>query len=201
VSASPRSTERKVLIAGAATLLFLCLFLGIPAFVRPPPLEVSLGGGFLTPFLALAWLMTVCLLAVSRQWRPALLAALFFIGPAAVAIMPLGPIEYTLRKAAQRLEFAIHRSSYDDLVTRTPKGEAPRLILVSQRDVDDIDMKSRFEEIWFDEADELGSADSSIRDARFQASHPKRPDQWKPTYYAIQPLGGHYYFIDVTYPY
>lgn len=70
---------------------------------------------------------------------------------------------------------------------------------VSQREV--ADTPSRYEEIWFDEADELGNPESSVRHARLERSHLQRPDQGKPTYYMLRPLDGHYYFIDVTYPY
>jgi hypothetical protein len=198
VSAAPRSRERRLLVAGAITLVFLCLCLGIPAFERSERLLFSLGLAFLAPILSIVWLVTACRLSLSRQWRPALLAALFFVVPAALSSVPLGEIEYAFREAAQRLEFTIHRSSYDDLVATTPKGDAPRFIRVSQRKIDD-DIRPHFEEIWFDEADELGSADDSIRHARFEASHPKRPDQTRPPFYAIRPLGGHYYFIDVQY--
>jgi hypothetical protein len=195
MGAAPRSTERGVLIAGAITFLFWCLSLAIPAFMRPAPMLFNVGTLFLGFIVTMGWLLTACLLAWSRQWRPALLAAIFFIVPTVRSTTPSWGVDYVLAEAAQRLEFAFHRSSYDGLVVGTPKGEAPRYVRVSRRQTDD--WKPRVEEIWFDEADELGSADDSVRRARFEASHPKPSDERRPPLYVIRPLGGHYYFIDV----
>lgn len=137
------------------------------------------------------------MLVIPAFHRPALMA----FGPfllvsiwSTSAVVPRA-ISDPLAEAAVWLEFAIHRSSYDDLVARTPTGAAPRLIRVSRHEVDD--WNPHYEEIWFDEADALGSADSSIRRARFDASHPRHPDQRRHSTYLIRGLGGHYYFIDV----
>jgi hypothetical protein len=197
MAAAPRPAERKVLIAGAITFLLWCLSLAIPAFLRPAPLLFDVLAFFLGPIVTIGWLITACVLASSRQWRPALLAAVFVIVPVVRSVTPSGELTFALAEAAQRLEFAIHRSSYDEFVARTPKGEAPRFILVFKREVDD--WKPRFEEIWFDEADELGSTDDLSRRARFEASHPGSPDQRRPPIYLVRALGGHYYFVDVRY--
>jgi hypothetical protein len=145
----------------------------------------------------LAWLVAVVVLALSRKWRAALLALSPVLLLLAWSTLPGVPsaISAPLAEGAVRLEFAMSRSSYDTLVASTPKGEAPRFIRVSQREVDDLN--PHFEEIWFDEADELGSPDRSVSSARFEKSHPRHPDQTRRSSYMIRSLGDHYYFIDV----
>lgn len=197
MAAAPPSTERGVLVAVAGTLLFLAALLVIPAFLRPAPLLFVVVAFYLVPSVTIGWLIAVVVLALSRNWRAALMALSPILLVLAWSMSPrvMRAISDPLTEGAVRLEFAVHRSSYDDLVAQTPKGEAPRLIRVSQREVDDF--RPHFEEIWFDEADQLGSADSSVRGARFDTSHPRPPEQTRPSSYAIRALGGHYYFIDV----
>jgi hypothetical protein len=194
VSAAPQSTERKVLIAGAGTFVLLIPLLMIPAFARPAPLLFDLFAFCLVPTVTIAWLMTAFGLAWNRKWRAALIATILFLVVATGANWS-SAIGRPLAEGAVWLEFVIHRASYDDLVSKAPKSDAPRLIRVSQREIDDF--RPHFEEIWFDEADELGSADILVRRARVDASHRRHLDQTRHPSYGIRPLGAHYYFVDI----
>ena len=147
---APPPIERGVLMAVAGTLLFFAVLLVIPAFLRPAPILFAMAALYLVPSVMLAWLVAVVVLASSRKWRAALLALSPVLLLLAWSTLPGVPsaISAPLAEGAVRLEFAMSRSSYDTLVASTPKGEAPRFIRVSQREVDDLN--PHFEEIWFD---------------------------------------------------
>jgi hypothetical protein len=134
-------------------------------------------------------------LAWDRKWWAALAAAVLML---ALVLGAGGPIHQEIYRSfvvgAQQLEFLAQRTSYDAVVARTPKAETPPLFRVSSREVC-CSWIAR-EEIWFDESDALGSTDDAVRRGRL-SFHPQRPDQRRPLSYLINPLGGHYYLIEL----
>ncbi|HTR85941.1 MAG TPA: hypothetical protein VMI56_15780 [Reyranella sp.] len=76
------------------------------------------------------------------------------------------------RTIVWQLEFSIAKSRYDREVAQIPEGEGPRALLVKDRYRGGAPWAiSELEETWFDESDQLGSTDASVRDRRFLQLH------------------------------
>lgn len=92
-----------------------------------------------------------------------------------------------------QLEFSIAKPQYDREVAQMPKEGGLRALRVKDRyhggapwAVGDV------EEIWFDETDQLGAADTSVRDRRFHQLSPEAR-----LFYIVESraMGGHYYLV------
>jgi hypothetical protein len=179
-----------VLVAGLGTML---AFVFLPAVFRGSS-YVLLVELVLWPSSIATWLTVIVVFAWKRKWPIAVAALAFPVSVGTAAAFEVSPYPAAF-SAVRWVEFAAGRSSYDAIVA-SHSGH-PRLVRVSYRDTSRWCCSTQtFEEIWFDESDQLGSKDASVRDQVFWRMHPSVLGH---TGYAVRSPGGHYYFVEFWY--
>jgi hypothetical protein len=192
-----RSAEARVLIASiTTTIVFLILLVAMVEF-RPAPLFSFFIYFVWLPLSTLLWTAATGTLAFEKKWLAALLACAYPMLVASKFIFDVSPYP-----PIQRMEFELNRSSYDALVARIPTSFSPRTVRVSFRETTGFCCGGQiFEEIWFDESNQLRDRDPPDQHHIFWAPdptmswmpHPSRSSCWD---YYVRALGSSYYFVE-----